>query len=199
MLKTLKEIGLAFQQGLAKSTMTVVLLTALALMLATDANARSKKQPVAKPQTIEQKRSAIANQLRSYGAQVIILGETIRVVLPSDKLFNKSSANVKNKAFLKVLAQYLNAYRTVDIAVDGYTDNKRLVGRPQNFQQALTAEQARVVIDYLWSRGVDTRLLVAEGQGDRNAVAWNGSEAGQAQNRRIEVSFRFYPEYNSWD
>lgn len=195
--KALEQIGLYPD---TPKKWAVVFAAVLILLLTFSLEAYGRQQHAShRPTTLMQKRTAYLKQLRGLGAQVIQLGETVKVVLPSDRLFNTDSANVRNPNMLRALTHYIKTFRTVDIAVDGYSDRRRVVGHPQNYQDALTAQQAQVVIDRLWSRGIDTRLLVAEGQGWRNAVAWNGSEAGRRQNRRIEVTFRFYPEYRAWD
>jgi len=50
--------------------------------------------------------------------------------------------------------------------------------------------RANSVRDYLMSRGVPGTQLQTMGRGEREPLADNGSEAGRAQNRRVEIFLR---------
>ena len=146
---------------------------------------------VPKP-TLAQIRYHYVQQLRDAGVQVIQLGETMRFVLLSSKLFNPDSANVRNsyRPVLRTLAKLLRLYDKVNVKIAAYTDNGGEIKR----QQALTTRQAQVVASFLWACGIDARLEYAVGYNRQNPVGWNGSLRGRNNNRRVEISFRFYPE-----
>jgi outer membrane protein OmpA-like peptidoglycan-associated protein len=54
----------------------------------------------------------------------------------------------------------------------------------------LSVDRAQSVRDYLAARGVAPTRVVTEGRGSREPVADNGSDAGRAQNRRVEIFLR---------
>ena len=146
--------------------------------------------------TLAQIRQNYIKDLQESGVQVIKLGETYRFVLLSDNLFNSGSANIQEdyRPILRTLAQLMNTYDKVNVLVASYTDDTSAIQQ----EQALTTRQAQVVSSYLWSQGIDARLEYAIGYNRENSVSWNGSLMGQHFNRRVEVSFRFYPETNPY-
>jgi outer membrane protein OmpA-like peptidoglycan-associated protein len=68
------------------------------------------------------------------------------------------------------------------IRIEGYTDT---VGRGK-VNQRLSEARAQAVRDALIARGISAKRLTAKGYGARRAIADNTTEAGRAQNRRIE-------------
>ncbi len=91
----------------------------------------------------------------------------------------------------KIRAHYIHRLQTNGVQVAAYTDNNGHIER----QQALTTRQAQVGASFLWSRGVNARLSYAVGYNRKNPVDYNGSSHGRFNNRSVEISFRFYPEY----
>ncbi|OGT52826.1 MAG: hypothetical protein A3F17_05395 [Gammaproteobacteria bacterium RIFCSPHIGHO2_12_FULL_41_15] len=142
------------------------------------------------PKTPAQIRAEYLNELRSDGVQVISLGETLRFVLSSDDLFNPGSANLKAGATgtLQTLARLVSTYDKVNIRIAAYTDN---VGNAEQ-QRALTTRQAEVVSSFLWVQGIEARLEYAVGLGRAEPIASNSTSAGRHDNRRVEISFRYY-------
>jgi intracellular multiplication protein IcmN len=153
-------------------------------------------KPVYKPVhklTLAERRLVYIHELRDNNVQVIQLGETLRFVMFSDDLFHPDSANLYGdyRQVLVLLAELINTYDKIDVKVAAYTDNIGDVTR----QQALTTRQAQVIASFLSEQGIDARMTYAVGYNRRDAVDWNGSASGRHNNRRVEVSFRFYPEY----
>ena len=58
-------------------------------------------------------------------------------------------------------------------------------GRKGN--QALSVRRAEAVFSYLVNRGVDPERFRVEGFGKSQPIASNATEAGRAQNRRVEL------------
>jgi outer membrane protein OmpA-like peptidoglycan-associated protein len=82
------------------------------------------------------------------------------------------------------LAAILKAFNTAKLRIEGYTDN---VGDPaQNKKIAL--DRATAVKDALVKAGVPAERVTAEGVGPERPIASNDTEAGRAQNRRIELT-----------
>ena len=54
----------------------------------------------------------------------------------------------------------------------------------------LSIDRAESVRDYLAGKGVAASRVETEGRGSREPVADNGTDAGRAQNRRVEIFLR---------
>ncbi len=54
--------------------------------------------------------------------------------------------------------------------------------------QELSESRARSVADYLISQKIDPSRVMAVGYGKRYPIASNATEAGQAKNRRVEIT-----------
>jgi OOP family OmpA-OmpF porin len=75
---------------------------------------------------------------------------------------------------------------TTNIEIDGHTDS----AGEDAANQALSEKRAQAVVDYLVKAGLPSARFTAVGYGSTQPVADNGSEAGKAQNRRIEFLVR---------
>lgn len=56
--------------------------------------------------------------------------------------------------------------------------------------QTLSQNRAQSVVNALVQRGVSAARLSAQGMGASNPIADNATEAGRAQNRRVEIYLR---------
>jgi outer membrane protein OmpA-like peptidoglycan-associated protein len=70
------------------------------------------------------------------------------------------------------------------LEVAGHTDS---IGSDA-YNDQLSQRRAQAVASYLTSRGVNSQRLMTVGGGERYPVASNDTEAGRAQNRRVEIS-----------
>jgi len=98
--------------------------------------------------------------------------------------FNSTTLNEEAKNNLTLLADYLKRNKNKKCSMVGYTDN---VGT-QAFNQKLSEDRAKQVIDFLISQGVDATRLKFSGKSFANPIKDNTSEAGRAQNRRVEIT-----------
>ncbi len=99
--------------------------------------------------------------------------------------FNSAELTPESK---KVLDQDRDVARLkgepdIRVEVAGHTDS---VGSDA-YNQKLSERRAQSVVDYLVSIGVDPKRLKAVGYGKKQPVASNDTEAGRAQNRRVEL------------
>lgn len=96
--------------------------------------------------------------------------------------FASGSANLTGaaRASLRSLAAQLGAGR---IRIEGHTDAQG----PEDANLALSRRRADAVRRELEGAGVDGGRLSATGLGESRPVADNGSAAGRARNRRVEV------------
>ncbi len=81
---------------------------------------------------------------------------------------------------LKIYLQ-LNAGETVQII--GYTDNKG--NKLTNMK--LSDKRAEFIKAALLEQGIDEEQIIIKGNGENNPVADNNTDAGRAQNRRVEI------------
>lgn len=120
------------------------------------------------------------------GATVERVGEGIQVTFSSGLLFGFDSDRVLGESAknLKTLAKSLDKYPDSDLLIVGHTDS---LGTSV-YNQDLSLRRARATAAYLTSQGVQLERLKSEGRGEREPVADNNTEAGQARNRRVEVA-----------
>jgi outer membrane protein OmpA-like peptidoglycan-associated protein len=71
----------------------------------------------------------------------------------------------------------------LQLAVNGHTDNTGDAAR----NKRLSDGRAQAVVKALVGKGIDTTRLEAKGFGDTQPVAGNDTDAGKAQNRRVEL------------
>lgn len=112
-------------------------------------------------------------------------GQAILVNLPDGVTFDVGSATLK-PAFrdtLDKVAQSLIQYPNSLVDVYGHTDSTG----SDAFNQTLSENRARTVMNYLISRGVPAARLRSQGFGETIPVAENTTEAGRAKNRRVEI------------
>ena len=130
--------------------------------------------------------SSLLDKLINRGANVIVLGDQVLVVIPSARLFNPMTSDIKPQAYstLDLLAIYINSYEKTLVKVGAYTN--KLGSERVNL--ALSDQQAKNVAKYLVRAGVDARVLYAEGYGSAHLVTKNALEWDKGDNYRIEVT-----------
>ena len=94
----------------------------------------------------------------------------------------KSKLTPSAKKILQVLAERVKA-SSKDFIIQGYCDD---LGNEQN-NILLTQQRADAVAAVFIAAGMKASRVKAEGLGSRNPVASNKTQAGRAQNRRIEI------------
>ncbi|MBS1532441.1 MAG: OmpA family protein [Bacteroidetes bacterium] len=119
------------------------------------------------------------------GATVTRMGEGIIVKFDSGLLFGAGSAALTPDAQtnLQNLASSLHQNAETNVIIIGHSDNTGTP--PQNM--AISLKRAQTVKDFLASKGVDPARVTTLGKGDTEPIADNTTEAGRAQNRRVEV------------
>ncbi|SFC46217.1 Outer membrane protein OmpA [Parapedobacter composti] len=119
------------------------------------------------------------------GAEVIKADEGIIVKFDSGILFDFDKTEVKPAARENIgkLVASLNQEPDTDILVIGHTDNKGT----DSYNQGLSERRAKAVRDYAVSQGLAARRIKTEGRSFHEPIADNSTEAGRAQNRRVEI------------
>ncbi|WP_263351831.1 OmpA family protein [Acidicapsa acidisoli] len=131
----------------------------------------------------EQMRERLKEQLNA----VLQTKETARglIVNMSDVLFDFNKYTLKPEAREKLakVSGILLAYPNLKLQVEGYTDN---IGSDE-YNQKLSEQRADGVRDYLVSQSVQNGNVTAAGFGKSDPIADNSSNAGRAQNRRVQL------------
>jgi outer membrane protein OmpA-like peptidoglycan-associated protein len=99
--------------------------------------------------------------------------------------FETGSARIQAESFPRLdrVVEYMTHMDSSRIRISGHTDN---VGNPQA-NQRLSESRAQAVRAYLVEHGIDGGRIEAVGHGDTRPIASNDTDAGRAQNRRIEA------------
>ena len=96
--------------------------------------------------------------------------------------FNEASLRPESEAELDRLYKLLDEVSTLKIEISGHTDN---VGAA-SYNQKLSENRARAVVDYLNEKGISLERLTYAGYGFTQPVASNDNEEGRQMNRRTE-------------
>lgn len=113
---------------------------------------------------------------------------SLKVNVPGSVSFASGSSSLDSRLFptLDRIAATLNEYPETTITVVGHTDS---VGSADS-NRALSGSRAAAVANYLGQRGVRRDRMVIDNRGELEPVADNATEAGRAQNRRVEMLVR---------
>jgi outer membrane protein OmpA-like peptidoglycan-associated protein len=127
------------------------------------------------------------------GAKVERVGEGIEVTFDSGLLFDFDSDVIKPTAAsnLQELARSLNKFGDSNIMIVGHTDSQG----DDAYNMGLSQRRANSASAYLQSQGVPSSRITTAGRGESEPVASNDTEAGKAQNRRVEIAIYASPEY----
>lgn len=121
------------------------------------------------------------------GAEVERVNEGIKITLGENTVnfdFNSSNLTTLAKTNLDKLAEVLVNNPDTNINVYGHTDSKG----SDEYNQTLSEKRANSVVTYLVSKGIAKSRLFAMGMGEKTPIATNDTDAGRAQNRRVEFA-----------
>lgn len=129
--------------------------------------------------------ASLKDKLENRGATIVVLGDQILIALPSSRLFNILTPELKPGAIetLALTAQYINSYQKMLVKVSAYTNDtgSRRIDLALSQQQAAKIEKALVL------SGVNARVLYAEGYGSSHLVEKNSLD-WESDNYRIEIT-----------
>ncbi len=134
---------------------------------------------------MDQQEAALREKLAGTGVGVARDGDTINLVMPGNITFATNQHNIKSSFFdvLNSVTIVLAEYDKTNIHVAGFTDSTGSF----EYNQGLSEKRASSVASYLRQQGVDFSRVSTTGYGPRNPIADNGTVAGRAQNRRVEL------------
>ena len=111
------------------------------------------------------------------------------VVLTINELnfaFDSAALDAESRAALDAAISVIRDNQAVKLDLVGHTDSTG----PTAYNQKLSEQRAEAAVAYLVSRGISAGQLRAVGAGESSPVASNDTEAGRAQNRRVELVVR---------
>jgi outer membrane protein OmpA-like peptidoglycan-associated protein len=134
---------------------------------------------------MDRQEAQLRRQTAGTGVDIIRQGDELLLRMPSGITFDFDSFAIRPefRATLDQVAQTLVTHPQTYIDVLGHTDS---VGSAA-YNQRLSEQRARAVADYLVARGVNPARIGTRGYGLTQPIASNDTEAGRAQNRRVEI------------
>ncbi len=135
---------------------------------------------------MDQQEMKLRQRLEGTGVSVTRMGDNITLNMPGNVTFAVDSADINSKFYpiLDSVGLVLEEFDQTFVEVAGHTDSTG----PSDYNQELSERRAASVADYLVSRGIDRQRLITVGGGENYPIATNSTAAGQAQNRRVELT-----------
>ncbi|MBT2620544.1 MULTISPECIES: OmpA family protein [Chryseobacterium] len=121
------------------------------------------------------------------GAEVERVGDGIKITMNESIVnfaFDSSNLTSVAQTNLDKLAQVLTNNPDTNINIYGHTDSKGA----DDYNMKLSERRANAVKAYLSSKGIASNRMAAKGEGESQPVATNDTDAGRAQNRRVEFA-----------
>jgi chemotaxis protein MotB len=110
-------------------------------------------------------------------------------LLTDNVLFDSGLADLKPQGLplLGEVGSLLGVDRVHPIVVEGHTDDVPIATSKFASNWELSTARASAVVRWLIGRSVPARRFSASGYADLHPVATNGTDAGRARNRRVEI------------
>lgn len=129
---------------------------------------------------------AMQRELEHRGVTVIVLGDQIKIVMPSALVFDRYSARILPSSYstLNLVSDYINYYTKMLVNIAVYTSDTG----SRRIDLALSKEQANAIERYLEGACTDARVLHAYGYGGKHLVEKNSGDWDFSMNYRIEIT-----------
>ncbi|USQ14135.1 type IVB secretion system protein IcmN/DotK [Legionella lytica] len=127
-------------------------------------------------------------KFNKHGVKVVSIGQDYMVSIPATFLFHPQTPNIKWRSYrlLNDVAIFLKQFRKISVFITGYSSK---YGSPAR-ERALTLARTRVVSEYLWSQGIDSRFIFTQGLGSDKPIIAYPLGGDYSANARIEITFR---------
>jgi len=127
-------------------------------------------------------RGSPGSDIDSIGA----IGSALRLTLDSGVIFDFNQSRLSSEAINKLdeIIAKVSVYPKSGITVTGHTDDKG----PDDYNMKLSQQRADAVADYISQHLSQAQVSIkAIGYGKQRPVKSNDTEAGQKENRRVEI------------
>lgn len=120
--------------------------------------------------------------------KVITMGQDYLISIPASALFADQTPHLTWASYsvLNDIAKFLKQFRKVAMTITSYSSPYVSTER----EHALTLARSRVVSEYLWSQGVDSRFIFTQGLGSDKPIASILQGGDKSPNARVEITFR---------
>lgn len=127
-------------------------------------------------------------KLNSRGIKVITVGQDYMISIPARYLFASESPHMKWNAYplLNEVVVFMKQFHKIAVNVTSFS-NKYV--SPQR-EHALTLARSRVISEYLWSQGIDSRFIFSQGLGSDKPILLDSNDGDNSANSRVEITFR---------
>ena len=134
---------------------------------------------------MDRQEAKLRQRLQGSGVSVTRRGDNIILNMPSNITFDTDRADVKPQFFdvLNSVAIVLREFDQTLVDVTGHTDSTGSAAH--NLE--LSERRAGAVAEYLVAQGNNYRRFQVIGVGKSQPIASNATEAGRAENRRVEI------------
>lgn len=134
---------------------------------------------------VDKQEQELRRRTAGTDVEVIRQGDELVLRMPSSITFatNQSAIQPQYRATLDQVADVLREYNQTYVDVYGHTDSDG----SDAYNMQLSQRRADAVRDYLVMKGVAAARLGTRGFGETQPIADNSTEAGKAQNRRVEI------------
>lgn len=133
----------------------------------------------------DRQEAELRRQTANTGVDVTREGDVIKLNLPDGVTFDFNRTEVKPQFYpaLNNIAATLREFDQTVVEVSGHTDNIGTLAA----NQTVSERRAQSVTSYLTGQNLDARRFITVGMNYRYPVASNDTDAGRAQNRRVEI------------
>ncbi len=135
-------------------------------------------------------KSVLEDGISDADVQVEVDKTVVFVNLSDKMLFHSGSSIVTQRAdeVLGKIAKIIQSRPTLEVMVEGYTDNVQISRPCMEDNWDLSVKRATAVVRKLHKEhNVNPNRLIAAGRGEYNSLTLNDTEAGRAMNRRTRI------------
>lgn len=127
------------------------------------------------------------------GVTIQRVEEGIAVSFDSGLLFNYDSSTLRPEAQLNLgkLSKIISRDEDTILMIVGHTDSSG----DENYNMSLSERRAQSAANFMINEGLVRERVQTKGRGELEPIADNQTQAGQQENRRVEVAIYASPEY----
>jgi outer membrane protein OmpA-like peptidoglycan-associated protein len=134
---------------------------------------------------MDRQETKLREQLQGTGVSVTRDGDNLILNMPGDITFATNQSDIKPGFYdvLNSVVLVLKEFEKTSIHITGYTDSTGSF----EYNIKLSGKRAQSVASYLQAQQINPARLVTYGKGPEKSIGDNGTVAGRARNRRVEL------------